>query len=169
MMKHCMPATLCGLVFATVAATAIAADPAAAAAPATPAVAQIKLAADPQKGLEAKQNKEVKLTTAEPSRYRLVPGLKDKSFVSLEAVGHTGFFLRHQKFVMYLHQRPKTTNVTFEADSSFKLIHLDGDKVRFEPSTWPGYFITARPDGSVIIARDPAPEESTFVLKEAKD
>lgn len=167
MMKHRIPAALCGLAFAAVAASAAAADPAAT--PTTPAVAQIKLASDPQKGLEAKPGKNVQLTTAEPSRYRLVPGLKDKNFVSLEAVGHTGFFLRHQKFVVYLHQRPKTTNVTFEADSSFKLIHLDGDKVRFEPSTWPGYFITARPDGSVIIARNPAPEESTFVLKEARD
>ena len=70
---------------------------------------------------------------------------------------------------MYLHQRPKTTNVTFEGDVSFKLVHLDGDKVRFEPSTWPGYFITARSDGSVIIARDPSLEESTFILKQAAD
>jgi len=161
--KHRISAIIFGLVCVATAA----ADPAAITTP--PAVAQIMLASAPQKGLEAKPGKDVKITTAEPSRFRVLPGLKDKSYVSLEAVGHTGFFLHHQKFVMFLHQKPKTTNVTWDGDVSFKLIHVDGDKVRFEPSTWPGYFIPARSDGSVIIARGASPEESTFILKQAKD
>jgi hypothetical protein len=162
-MKQLIATTIFGLIYAAVAG----ADPAST--PAPPMVAEIRLAAEPQKGLEARTGKEVKLTTAEPTRFRFLPGLKAKSYVSLEAMGHTGCFLEHQKFVMYLHQRPKTTNVIFESDTSFNLIHVDGDKVRFEPSTWPGYFITARGDGSVIIARAPSPEESTFVLKQAKE
>jgi hypothetical protein len=137
--------------------------------PAPPMVVEIRLDADPRKALEARAGKEVKVTTAEATRFKVLPGLKDKSYASLEAVGHTGFYLHHQKFVMYLHQRPRTTNVTFEGDVSFKLVHLDGEKVRFEPSTWPGFFITARSDGSVIIARNPSPEESTFILKQLKE
>lgn len=136
---------------------------------ALPMVVQVKLSADPQKGLEVKPGKDVKLSSGEPSRLRLVPGLKDKSYVSIEAVGHSGWFLHHQKFVVYLHQKPKTTNGVWEGDVSFKLIHVDGDKVRFEPSTWPGYFITAKSDGSVNIIRNAPPEDSTFILKEAKD
>lgn len=163
LVKRQMAAAIFGLGFAT---TAIA-DPALP--PALPAVAQIISTADPQKGFEVKPGKDVKLSSAEPSRLRVLPGLKDKSYISLEAVGHTGWFLHHQKFVVYLHQHPKTTNGVWEGDVSFKLIHLDGDKVRFEPSTWPGFFITAKSDGSVIIARNPPLEESTFILKEAKD
>jgi len=159
--------TILATIFGLVLAAAVMADPTPS--PPPPIVAEIRLNADPQKALEARAGKEVKVTTSEPSRFKILPGLKDRSYVSLEAVGHTGFYLHHQKFVMYLHQRPKTTNVTFEGDVSFKLVHLDGDKVRFEPSTWPGYFITARSDGSVIIARDPSLEESTFILKQTTD
>jgi hypothetical protein len=161
-MKRPIVAVMVGLFFATLAM----AEPTAT--PAPPMVAEIRLDADPRKALEVRAGKEVKVSTSEATKFKVLPGLKDKSYVSLEAVGHTGFYLHHQKFVMYLHQRPKTTNVTFEGDVSFTVVHLEGEKVRFEPSTWRGYFITARGDGSVIIARDPSLEESTFILKQLK-
>jgi len=162
-MKRALAATMLGFLWATLAMAAPMATPA------PPMVVEIRLDADPRKALEARTGKDVKVTTAEPTRFKVLPGLKDQSYVSLEAVGHTGCYLHHQKFVMYLHQRPRTTNVTFEGDVSFTLVHLDGEKVRFEPSTWHGYFITARSDGSVIIARDHSLEESTFILKQVKD
>ena len=98
------------------------------------------------------------------TKFRLQPGLKDQSLVSLEPFSHKGFYLRHQRGVLFLHERPNE-DLLFEADATFKLVHLDGKKVRFESSNFPGTFITARDDGSVVVIRDPLPAQSIFVLK----
>jgi hypothetical protein len=86
------------------------------------------------------------------------------TLVSLEQVGATGFYLRHQKFVVFLHARPKKENRGYDRDASFNLVH-EGENVRFEASNFPGMFITVRDDGVAILAGNPDPAKSTFVLK----
>jgi hypothetical protein len=138
--------------------------------PFTPAtIAEIRLDADQQRGLEASLNKAVQFSSAHASKFKIVPGLKDPSLVSFQAAGMEGCYLRHQKFVLLLHRQPKTTSVLFEADASFKLVHLEGDKVRLEACNYPGFFVTARNDGSVVIEKDPPRAESTFFLRATTD
>ncbi|MEP6668675.1 MAG: AbfB domain-containing protein [Chthoniobacter sp.] len=98
------------------------------------------------------------------SKYHVLPGIADSKLVSLEQVGAKGFFLRHQKYVVFLHERPKNENGVYDADASFKLVR-DGDKVRFEAGNRPGMFLAVREDGVVILARDPDPAKSTFLSK----
>jgi hypothetical protein len=129
-----------------------------------PAVAEIRLDADSAKSLSAHPGKAVGISPEHATKFRLQPGLKDQSLVSLEPFGHKGFYLRHQRGVLFLHERPNE-DLLFEADATFKLVHLDGNKVRFESCNFPGTFITARDDGSVVVIRDPLPAQSIFVLK----
>jgi len=110
------------------------------------------------------RDKPAALSPEEASKIRILPGLKDSRFVSLQLDGAKGFYLRHQRGVLYLHKQPQL-NTLFEEDASFKLVHLDGDKVRFESCNFPGTFITPRDDGSVVVIRDPLPAQSIFVLK----
>ena len=130
----------------------------------SPKVAEIWLDADSAKVLSAHPGKAVGISQGPGTKFRLQPGLKDQSLVSLEPSGHKGFYLRHQRGVLFLHERPNE-DLLFEADATFKLVHLDGNKVRFESSNFPGTFITVMDDGSVVVIRDPSPTQSTFVLK----
>ena len=141
---------------------------AAAASPATPnlpAIAEIRLGADPQKGLEARRGKEVWVSSSNATQFKLVPGLKEPRLVSFEPVDSAGAYLRHKDAIIWLHQQPGKLDLIFEGNASFRPIHLDGDKYRFEASGLNDMFITVKEDGSVVLARDPRLERSTFVLK----
>jgi len=127
-------------------------------------IVEIRLAGQPEAALSAYRGKVAECSPKHVSKYHLVPGIADSKLVSLEQVGATGFYLRHQKFVVFLHARPKNENGGYDADASFKLVH-EGDNVRFEASNYPGMFITVRDDGIVITARNPDPAKSTFLLK----
>jgi hypothetical protein len=130
-----------------------------------PVVAEIRLDADPAKCLSGQPGNAMEMSPSHVRKFKILPGLADASLVSLEAVGFTGSYVRHQKFVFYLMPRPKQLNPLFDSDATFKLIQLDGDKVRFEASNYPGKFITTRDDGAVILTKDPPLSQSTFVLK----
>jgi len=126
---------------------------------------EIRLAAQPDAGFSAQRGKAVECSPKHVSKYHLMPGIADSKLVSLEEVGATGFYLRHQKFILFLYPRPKKVeNGLYDADASFRMVQ-DGDKVRFEASNYHGMFMTVRNDGVVIVARDPDPARSTFVLK----
>lgn len=131
----------------------------------SPVIAEIRLDADPAKCLSIRPNKAVEMSSTRPRKVRIVPSLADASLVSLEAVEFNGFYVRHQKFIFFLHRRPLQLGPLFDSDATFKLLQLDGDKVRFEASNYPGKFITVRDDGAVILSKDPPPAQSTFILR----
>lgn len=130
-----------------------------------PVTAEIRLDATPAKCLSGLPGKAVEMSATHARKFKILPGLADTSLVSLEAVGFTGFYVRHQKFVFYLQPRPKHVNPLFDSDSTFTMHQLDGDKVRFEASNYPGRFISVMDDGAVVLTKDPPPAQSTFVLK----
>ena len=134
-------------------------------APAKIQIAEIRSDANPAKCLSAHLGKAVEMSLTHARKFKILPGLADSSLVSLEAVGFTGFYVRHQKFVFFLQPRPKQLSPLFDSDATFKMLQLDGDKVRFEASNYPGKFITTRDDGAVILTKDPPLSQSTFVLK----
>ena len=131
----------------------------------SPLIAEIRLDANSAKCMSGQPNKAVEMSLSHVRKFKILPGLSDKSLVSLEAVGFTGCYVRHQKFVFYLHPRPKQLSPLFDSDATFKMVQGDGDKVRFEASNYPGKFITVRDDGAVLLTKDPSPDQSTFVLK----
>lgn len=162
-----MMRTLTAGIFGLALITSAVAEPASAFTP--PTVAEIRLDASQQIAFEARRNKEVRASSAHASKFKLVPGLKDPNLISFEAIGLTGCYLRHQRFVFFLHEKPKVTSVLFDADASFRLVHPGDNKVRFEASNYKGMFLAARSDGSVILAKDPPPEESTFFLRKTTE
>ena len=131
----------------------------------SPVIAEIRLGADSAKCLSGQPGKAAEMSLKNVRKFKILPGLADASLVSLEAVGFTGFYVRHQKFVFYLQPRPKQLNPLFDSDATFKMVEVDGDKVRFEASNYPGKFITVRDDGAVLLSKDAPSDQSTFVLK----
>jgi len=125
---------------------------------------EIRLASNPEEGFTARRDKPVEMSSKRASKFRIQAGFTDARFISLELVGASGNFVRHRGSVCLVHERPKA-NRLFEADATFKMIQLDGETVQFEASNFPGMFITAMDDGSVVIARKPDALKSTFVLK----
>ena len=131
---------------------------------ATPELVDIVLESNPQQAIAVQRNKAAEISTKKASKFKVVPGLISSSLVSLQPVGATGFFLRHQNSVLFLHERPKQ-NGLFDADASFKMIKLEANKVRFEASNYPGMFITAKEDGYLITMSNPPLDRSTFILR----
>jgi hypothetical protein len=130
-----------------------------------PMIAEIRLEADPGKCLAGHPGKALEMTSTHVVKFKILPGLAYKDLVSLEAVGFTDFYVRHERFVFYLQRRPRQFNPGFDNDTTFKMIQVDGDKVRFEAINYPGQFITAKDDRAVVLAKDPTPARSTFILK----
>lgn len=127
-------------------------------------VVEIRLDTSPAQGLAAQRGKPVELSASRASEFRIVPGMTNPTFVSLELVGAKGHYIRHQGFIVHVQERPKLSP-QFDADATFKLIRGAGDKVRFEAVNKGGMFITINEAGAVILAGDRPPERSTFVLK----
>jgi hypothetical protein len=128
-------------------------------------VAEIRLAADPTKAVwVVHRGNAAQISPTQVTKFRVLPGLADSSLVSFEAAEFPRFYLRHQKFTLFLHERQKLSPL-FDDDATFKMIHLNGDKVRFEASKFPGKFITQKDDGFLVLSKDPSPAQSTFFLK----
>lgn len=134
-----------------------------------PMIAEIRLADEPAKYLSGQANagqpKVLQMSAANARKFKIVPGLAFHDFVSLEAVGFSDFYVRHSRFVFYLWRRPRLVNPGFDHDTTFKMIRLEGDKVRFEATNYPDYFMTAQGDEAVVLLKDPPLDRSTFVLK----
>jgi serine/threonine protein kinase len=116
------------------------------------------------KGIAVQPDKAAELSVTTVSKFVLVPGLSDRNLVSLQPVGAQGWFLRHEYFVFYLRERAKQGG-TFDKDATFRIVHLNGNKVRFETSNYPGRFLSLGDDGtSLFAANDPPMDKSTFIL-----
>jgi hypothetical protein len=155
-MKSLIAALLIGLSFA---AHVVRAD--------SPDQFEIQLASDPTATLAGSRDKALELTKKRASKFRLLPGITLSDGVMLELVGAKDHFVRHRNYVLWTHERPKRSGL-FDADATFKKVIVDGDKVRFESSNYSGFFITARPDGGMLIERNPDRARSTFILKKDK-
>jgi hypothetical protein len=129
-----------------------------------PEIVEIRQHSDPTKSLAAQRDKPLEVSSSRASKFRIVPGLSNPAFVSLELVGAKDHFVRHQKLILRVHERPQTSP-PFDADATFKLIRLEGDKVRFEAVNKRNAFITLNESGGVVLVNNKAVEQSTFVLK----
>jgi hypothetical protein len=130
-----------------------------------PVIAEIRLDTDPTKCLSGQQGKAAEVSSTHTRKFKFLPGLTDSSLVSLEAVGFTGYYVRYHKSVFFLHLRPKHLDPGFDSDATFKMVPIEGDKVRFESTAYPSCFMTARDDGAVVLLKNPPLDKSTFVLK----
>ena len=130
-----------------------------------PVIAEIRLDADPTKCLSGQQGKAAEMSSVHARKFKFLPGLTDSKLVSLEAVGFTGYYVRYDRSVFFLHLRPRQLDPGFDSDATFNMVPLAGDKVRLESSAYPDCFMTARDDGAVVLLKNPPLEKSTFVLK----
>lgn len=131
---------------------------------ASPEPVEIVLDGTPPLSLVAQRGKPAEFSATKASKFRILPGLANPGLVSLELQGAKGFFLRHMKFVLSLEENQKK-NAVFNKDATFKMIDAGPGKVRFETLTFPGMFIAAKADGSVVIMKDPPADKSTFILR----
>ena len=126
----------------------------------------IKLAFNPKIGIKASKNTgKVELSQTKESKFKFVVGNSDKKLISIELSGAKGYFLRHQGFIIKLHQKPKENNDLFNLDSTFKVSSTgEPNEVMFESLNYPGHFISANDDGTLSIVLNPDNEQSKFII-----
>lgn len=73
--------------------------------------------------------------------FRMVAGLADSDWVSLESVNYPGHYLRHQNFEFYLHQA--SDDQLFKEDATFRIVPgmAHADFVTLESYNHPGHYI----------------------------
>ncbi|BBH69210.1 hypothetical protein ACTI_58950 [Actinoplanes sp. OR16] len=81
------------------------------------------------------------VSPAADARWRIVPGLADKSHVSLESANFPGYYLRHSDFDFTL--SPYDGSTAFAADATFKRIPglADGSAVSFQSYNHPTRYL----------------------------
>lgn len=132
----------------------------------TPPTVILRLASDPRKTLSAAAGGDLRLTTTQTSTsFKLVPGLADPKAVSLEMISSPGHYVRHSWAVARVNPRPQQKDPVFDPDSTWKLVQLGDGRVRFESHNYPGTFLAAKDDGSVIQLGAAPLERSLFFLK----
>jgi hypothetical protein len=127
---------------------------------------KIVLASDAANGLDAPKVGRV-VSGKNASRIRLVAGLSDPQFVSLEPVQSKGSYLRHHDWKLWVGPRPTDAldRRNFDTDATFKIVRLDGDSVRFEAAARPGDFIMVEMDGGFSMGHITDPTRATFRLE----
>lgn len=121
---------------------------------------------EPQKAMAVQRKRAAEVSDKRSSKFRILPGISNPAYVSLEAVGAKDFFLRHANGIIHLHEKPKN-NPVFNDDATWIITRLPGNKVRFESTNYRGEFMTALKDGRLIKMRDAPLTQSTFILKPA--
>jgi hypothetical protein len=73
--------------------------------------------------------------------FRMVPGLADGNWVSLESVNYPGYYLRHQNFEFHLQQA--SDDQLFREDATFRIVPgmAGADYVTLESYNYPGHYI----------------------------
>jgi hypothetical protein len=73
--------------------------------------------------------------------FRMVPGLADGDWVSLESVNYPGHYLRHQNLEFHLHQA--SDDQLFKEDATFRIVPgmAGADFVTLESYNHPGHYI----------------------------
>lgn len=127
-----------------------------------PEKVQIFLDSDPGSGLNARDGNLVKLGK-QATRFRIVPGLSDKEKVSFVQDGEKGHYLRHYAFKMKLEARPDG-DVLFDADATFKMVRLPGNKVQFQAINYPSKLICVDAEGIFVLEEVTDQAAATFRL-----
>jgi hypothetical protein len=125
--------------------------------------AVIRLANDSKTALTARRGKALEVSAKKATEFRIVPGLTNPSFVSIQLKGSDRFYVRHQNFVLHLQEYQKGSPL-FEADATFKLLSSADGTVRFEASNFPGKFITVNASGTVAVMANSPIGQSTFTI-----
>ncbi|MES2920661.1 MAG: AbfB domain-containing protein [Verrucomicrobiota bacterium] len=132
------------------------------------AAAEVKLilVADPTIRLNAPRAGRV-LSHKIGNRIRVVPGLSNPDLVSLESIQSNGAYLHHESGKIFVTTRPAGTQdqTAFDIKATFKMIKMDGGKVRFEAADRAGEFIRVAEDGGVVLGRISSGERATFRLE----
>jgi hypothetical protein len=73
--------------------------------------------------------------------FKMVPGLADSDWVSLESVNYPGHYLRHQNLEFHLHQG--SDDQLFKEDATFRIVPgmASADFVTLESYNHPGHYI----------------------------
>ena len=103
---------------------------------------------------------------AKPLAVRLVPGLKNRKYVSLEIAGAPGTYLRHYGGVVYA-TPCRDGDGPFRDDATFKLILSPNGTYAFESLNLPTGLLTVLPSGTLIVSSDSDPLNTSFLLKPA--
>ena len=127
-----------------------------------PEKVQIFLDSDPGSGLGGRDRNLIKLGK-QATRFRIVPGLSDKENVSFEQDGEEGHYLRHYAFKMKLEARPDGDGL-FDADATFKLVRLPGNKVQFQSVNYPNKFVRVDAEGIFVLEEVTDQATATFRL-----
>ncbi len=99
-----------------------------------------------------------------PLIVKLVPGLKNRNYISFESVTLPGHYLRHWNGKIYLTQF-KEEEPQFSDDATFKLIFTPNGDYMFESTNYPNSFISVLPSGTLIISSDSDPLRRAFTFK----
>jgi hypothetical protein len=75
--------------------------------------------------------------------FKVVHGLADKRYISLESMKYPLYFLKHQGFRLKLHMYKSVNDRLFKKDASFKVVPglADNRHISFESLNYPGYFL----------------------------
>ena len=125
---------------------------------------EIRLASDTKNAFTARQGKQVEMSPKHATEFVITPGLANPGLVSLQLKSNKKFYIRHEGFVLFLHEFQKGKPL-YDADASFKLLNTADGKLRFEASNYPGRFITVNASGTISVVANSPLEQSTFILK----
>ncbi|QJE98293.1 AbfB domain-containing protein [Luteolibacter luteus] len=129
-----------------------------------PSKVQIVLDSDPTMGLNARDPDSIKLGK-QFTRFRIMPGLADPGMVTFEQDSGTGknLILRHYTFKLFVNSLPDNDPL-FNADSTFKIVRLPGDKVKFQSKNYPNKYICVDEKGGFVLTEVSDEASATFRL-----
>jgi hypothetical protein len=99
----------------------------------------------------------VSLGSLQGIKIRLVPGLADKSCVSLELTDYPGYYLRHQNSQIKIHPLPEHDDL-FATDATFKLIKNANGSYSFRSLNYPDQSIAVTRSNALFIRACPGRE-----------
>jgi serine/threonine protein kinase len=129
-----------------------------------PPVITLRLASDPKKAFGAQPGGDLRHGT-QPVAFRVVPGIADRKLVSLEMVGSPGHFVRHSWAVARVQKKAGPEDDVFDLDATWKMTLIGDARARFESLNYPGTFLVAKDDGSVVQVNAAPLSHSVFLLK----
>lgn len=130
-----------------------------------PPVITLRLASDPGKVLAARPGGDLRVGTQSATNFRLLPGIADRKLVSLEMVDSPGHFVRHSWAVARVQKKAGPEDDVFDLDATWKMTLIGDARARFESLNYPGTFLVAKDDGSVVQINAAPLTQSVFLLK----
>lgn len=127
-----------------------------------PEKVQIVLDSDPATGLNARDAGMIKLGK-QLTRFRIMPGLADPTMVTFEQDSGKNQILRHFAFKLKVDSLPDSDDL-FDADATFKVVRLPGDKVKLQSKNYPAKFICVDAEGCFVLTEVSDEASATFRL-----